>query len=297
LNQEILPRIEQLKTEWDAVQPLPERIANLYWQRLRVAWDYNSNHIEGNTLSYSETYLLLIHGRTKGNHLFREYVEMQAHDTAVEHVRTLAADARSITEADVCDLNLITLKEPFWKPAITPWGDQTYKQIFPGQYKTAPNNVRTVDGGIYTFAPPEEVPAMMAELIQWFREESQRLTEPLPSVLAKFHHRFSVIHPFDDGNGRVMRLLVNYALLRLGYPPIVIRSVDRAEYIAALSQGDGGDLGDFTNFIARNMVTALERGVRMARGKSDEGDWRSGTSAMLEEEAAFYGSPVSTPAQ
>jgi cell filamentation protein, protein adenylyltransferase len=96
-------RIQHLKKEWDAVQPLEAaREARLWW-KLRLDWNYHSNHIEGNTLTYGETELLLFHGRTEGDHTIREYEEMKAHNVAIEHVRELASDPRPITEADVRD--------------------------------------------------------------------------------------------------------------------------------------------------------------------------------------------------
>ena len=74
----------ELAERWQAAQPLPVEHERRLWQRLRIEWNYNSNHIEGNTLTYGETLLLLIHGRTRGDHLMREYEEMRGHDVAIE---------------------------------------------------------------------------------------------------------------------------------------------------------------------------------------------------------------------
>src|ERR1700683_3437705 len=106
-------RVDSLKAEGDALQPLsPENEARL-WKKLRLLWNYHSNHIEGNTLTYGETELLLLHGQAIGNHDHRDYLEMKAHDLGIEHVRSLAADPdRLITESDIRDLNKIILKEP-----------------------------------------------------------------------------------------------------------------------------------------------------------------------------------------
>jgi hypothetical protein len=115
-----LQLLDALRDEWQALQPLSAENEARLWKKLRLEWNYHSNHIEGNTLTYGETELLLLHDRTTGNHSHREYLEMKAHDVGIEHVRNLAADKdRLISESDIRDLNRIILKEPFWKYAET----------------------------------------------------------------------------------------------------------------------------------------------------------------------------------
>ena len=114
-----------------------------------MRFNHLSNHFEGNTLTYSETQLLLIYGRTTGDHELREYEEMKAHDVAFDHIRKLAAEARPIGEADIRDLNKICLKEPFYRIAQTPHGEPARKRIVPGKYKTQPNHVLTPTGEIF----------------------------------------------------------------------------------------------------------------------------------------------------
>ena len=175
------------------------------WRKLRLEWNYNSNHIEGNTLSYHETELLLIHGRTAGGHPMRHYEEMKAHDVAIDHTRSLASAERVLGEGDIRDLNKILLKEPFWHIAQTPDGQQTRKRIVPGEYKTQPNHVRTMTGELHRFAEPEETPALMERWTRGFQRDLARTADPLPLFLAKSHWSFLRIHPFDDGNGRTAR--------------------------------------------------------------------------------------------
>jgi Fic family protein len=261
-------RADALKAEWDALQPLsPESEARL-WKKLRLEWNYHSNHIEGNTLTYGETELLLIHGQTTGTHQLREYEEMKAHDVGIAYVRKLAAEKRMIGETDIRDLNKIILKEPFWKEAITADGQPTRKQIIPGDYKSSPNNVRTATGEIFAFSSPEETPAKMQELVAWLRDSLQcRTIHPL-ELVAKLHHDFVLIHPFDDGNGRVARLLVNYILLRLGYPPLIVKSEDKTGYLNALRQADAGDLPALTAYLVARSEWSLDLGIRAAKGES-----------------------------
>jgi Fic family protein len=266
---DIRARILELKAEWDRAQPLPGDSEGRLWQKLRLEWNYHSNHIEGNTLTFGETMLLLLHGRTSGDHEFREYEEIKGHDAAIGHVRMMAASPQPLTESDVRNLNRIAFVAPFWKAAITADGQPTRKQIFPGQYKTQPNNVVTPTGEIYYFTSPEETPARMSELMRWFRESLASDNSELAEILAAFHHRFSVIHPFDDGNGRCMRLLVNYALLRKGFPPMIIRTENKKDYLRCLSEADAGNLGPFTTFIEQHLVDALESAMVTVQGSAN----------------------------
>lgn len=273
--------LRQLASDWLAAQPLPAANEGRLWQRLRIEWNYNSNHIEGNTLTYGETLLLLIHGRTRGEHLLREYEEMRGHDVAIELVRTLAREGHPLTEGDIRDLNRILLKEGFWRAAETPEGEPTRKWIEPGRYKTQPNHVVTATGEIFYFAAPEETPARMADLVNWLRTELEGPTLALPALLARLHHDFVRIHPFDDGNGRVVRLLLNYVLLRIGLPPLVVKSRDRQRYLTVIAFADAGDLVPLANFFADAMEWSLRLGLEAASrlielqaGEEERGDPR-----------------------
>ncbi len=238
------------------------------WRKLRLEWNYNSNHIEGNTLTYHETELLLIHGRTAGGHPMRDYEEMKAHDVAIDYTRSLAGEEQVIGESDIRQLNKILLKEPFWSYAETPDGQPTQKRIVPGQYKTQPNHVRTATGELHRFAEPEETPPLMEEWTRDFRRDLERSAYPLPLFLAESHWSFIHIHPFDDGNGRTARLLANYALLRNNLPPIVIESDDRDRYISGLQNADVGRILPLAEFMLENVQWSIELAIRAARGES-----------------------------
>ena len=238
------------------------------WRKIRLEWNYNSNHIEGNTLTYHETELLLIYGRTAGGHPMRDYEEMKAHDVAIDYTRSLAGEEQVIGESDIRQLNKIILKEPFWSYAETPDGQPTQKRIVPGQYKTQPNHVRTATGELHRFAEPEETPILMQEWTRDFRRDLERSAYPLPLFLAESHWSFIHIHPFDDGNGRTARLLTNYALLRNNLPPIVIKSEDRDRYIGGLQNADLGRILPLAEFMLENVSWSLELAIRAAKGES-----------------------------
>lgn len=260
-----------LRDEWQALQPLSAENEARLWKKLRLEWNYHSNHIEGNTLTYGETELLLLHDRTTGNHSHREYLEMKAHDVGIEHVRTLAEDqTRLLTEGDIRDLNKIILKEPFWKAAETADGQPTRKEIVPGQYKTTPNNVRLPNGDIFFFVSVEDTPPRMSALAAWLRQELESPTLHPVAFAAKLHHDFVLIHPFDDGNGRVARLLVNYVLMRSGYLPLIVRTEDKANYLTALHLADAGELSAIISYFHQLTEWSLNLGIKAAKGEAIE---------------------------
>lgn len=271
--QALLKEVDARKKELDALRPLRQEDEERLWKKLRLEWNYNSNHIEGNTLTYQETELVLIFDQApNGSHTVREIEEMKAHDVVVALVRDWANDEkRELSEADVRDLNRILLVRPFWKEAFTPDGQSTRRLITVGDYKKHPNSVRLPNGEMFHYASPKETPRKMAELLAWYRQENQH-----PAVVAtRLHYDFVRIHPFDDGNGRVSRLLMNYHLLRNGLPPVVIKSADKKNYLSALQRADVGDFEAFAVYIAQQLLWSLDLSIRAAKGESVEevGDW------------------------
>ena len=252
-----------LYTRWRSIQPLAERNHAALWEWIRMNFNHLSNNFEGNTLTYSETRLLLIYGRTTGDHKIREYEEMKGHDVAFDHMCNLAREERPIGEADIRDLNQICLKGPFYQVAQTPDGAQIRRRIVPGKYKTQPNHVLTTTGEIFQFAPPEETPALMSELViwiqQWLDQDKEGQCKEIVSFLAELHHRFVNIHPFDDGNGRVVRLLMNYVLTHLDFLPMVLD--DRDKYIKAIQFADGGDVEPLKKLFEDSIKIMLEKGI------------------------------------
>lgn len=273
---EILAHIERLKADWMALQPMdPSHAAKLH-QKMRLEWNYNSNHIEGNTLTYGETELLLIFDQTKGDHEFREYEEMKGHDVALKMVEDLAKDKeRELTESFICNLNKLLLKEPFYKEAITPDGQPTRRLIKIGEYKSHPNSVRLQNGKMFHYASPAETPAKMHDLLQWYRQVADEGKHHPITLAAELHYRFVLIHPFDDGNGRISRLLMNYHLLRNDYPPVIIKSADKKNYLRALNEADTGNVAAFIDYVAEQLIWSYEISIKAAKGESiDEvGDW------------------------
>ena len=266
---ELLEHIESLKKAFVKLQPLSTENQQKLDKKFRLEWNYNSNHIEGNTLTYGETELLLIFGETKGNHEYREYEEMKGHDLALKMVEQLATDTeRNLTENFIRELNQAILKEPFYKEAITEDGQSTRRLIEIGKYKSFPNSVRLQNGEIFNYASPSETPALMNDLLNWYNAATEDKNQSPAEVAAEFHYRFVCIHPFDDGNGRISRLLMNYHLIKSGYPPVIIKTGDKKRYLFALHEADIGNLEAFKKYIAEQLVWSYEISIKAAKGES-----------------------------
>lgn len=273
---EVLNHIERLKVVFDKLQPLSTEHQQRLDKKFRMEWNFNSNHIEGNTLTYGETELLLIFDQTKGNHELREYEEMKGHDVALKLIYDLANDnERQLSEKFIRELNEILLVRPFFKEAITPDGQQTRREIKIGAYKSFPNSVLLQNGEIFHYPSPAETPPLMNDLMTWYNEVVINKNLQAVEVAAELHYKFVCIHPFDDGNGRIARLLMNYHLLKNNYPPVIIKTADKKNYLFALREADTGNIEAFKNYIAEQLIWSYEISVKAGKGESiDEvGDW------------------------
>ena len=266
---DIFDYIDQLSATYNSLLPMSPENQRRWDKKVRLEFNYNSNHIEGNTLTYGETELLLLFDETHGSRPMRDYEEMKAHDVAFQKIKEWATDTETpLTEQDIKNLNQIILVQPFWKDAITPDGQPTRRQITVGNYKTQPNSVRLPNGELFEYTAPQEVPIKMQELMEWYRDEQTTL-HPV-TLAAMFHYKFVCIHPFDDGNGRVSRLLMNYVLLAHKLPPVVIKSSDKQNYLHALHLADTGQYEAFIRYIAEQVVHSLEMAIKAAKGESIE---------------------------
>ncbi len=268
MTPETIRKIDNQLLEWKAGQPLSKSARSLLHSKQDMLWSFNSNHLEGNTLSYGETELLLLHGEVSGNHSIRDVDEMRAHHVAVNLVRQWAQEDRDITEADIRNINKILLKEPFTKATVTEEGLPASRLITPGVYKREPNHVKTKSGDLFHFAEPVDVPARMEMFTENLRESLPDNAFDIAVRLARLHHEFILIHPFDDGNGRTVRLLLNYVLLRDGLPAIIIKSEEKVQYLQALRLADAGECEALVEFLLRCMEYALDLGVKSIRGES-----------------------------
>ena len=266
-----LQKITRLKEELDALRPLQQDVLAQVEQKLRLEANYNSNAIEGNTLTYGEIRSLILHGLTAQGKPLRDHLDIEGHDTAVKAIEDAISDDRELNEVFIRNLHRILLKEPYEKEAETPEGKRVRRTILIGDYKTAPNNVTTSTGETYYFTPPDQVKSAMGDLIDWYRTRECEGEHPI-IIAATFHYRFVRIHPFDDGNGRMARLLMNMILIKHGYTVSLIRQENRDEYLNQLERADRTeDLAEFINHVAYSCEYALNLHLRAARGESIEG--------------------------
>lgn len=231
--------IEDVMNEWNALQPLSDRDREMLSRRFTIDFNYNSNHIEGNTLTYGQTEILLLFGKIVGEADVRDVHEMAASNVGLKMMKEEALLKETpLTQHFIRTLHKTLLREDYTVYRTLPGGVQTSYVIHAGQYKTRPNSVITRYGDRFEYATPEETPALMSDLVDWYND-AERSGKFTPIELAAiFHYRYIRIHPFEDGNGRIARLMANYILTRHDYPMIVVRSRKKKEYLEALHRTD-----------------------------------------------------------
>jgi Fic family protein len=212
----LLEQIAAKKALLDRLRPLaPHGLSNLeHVHDLELT--YTSNAIEGNTLTAAETTLVVEQGITIGGKPLKDHMEAIDHYDAIRYVRELAREGTALTEMDVRNLHSLVVKRS--------------APEFAGRYADQGRYVVT-DTGRHSFPSPAEVPALTGDFSAWLAAAP---ATPATAFIA--HRRLVDIHPFNDGNGRTARLVMNVVLLRGGYPPVAVRPEDRPAYISALQQ-------------------------------------------------------------
>lgn len=287
----IYQQIRALKQELDLLRPLNKEQEGMIMQKFRLDWNYHSNHLEGNTLTYGETKALILFGLTAQGKPLKDHFEITGHDEAVKWIEEIVKQERPLTESFIRELHVLLLKESYEKKAISPEGIITVRRIEVGKYKKVPNHVLTKTGEMFYFASPEETPAKMGDLMEWYQK---KLVQPdvEPILLAtEFHYKFICIHPFDDGNGRTARLIMNFILMRFGYPPVIIKTGDKEAYFNVLRLADVGNLEPFVAYIAQNLADSMELMLKGAKGESiEEPDDLDKEISLLEQKLKGMGS-------
>ena len=279
-------KIEELYQEWQSLQPIKEEYLQRLNRKFMLEFNYNSNHIEGNTLTYGQTELLLLFGKVVDTANMKDLEDMKASNVGLNMMQGQASSEYLLTESFIRQLHQTILREDYTVYRQLPGGQQTSYVVHAGVYKTRPNSVITRTGDRFEYASPEETPALMKDLVEWYREEEQKGELTLAELCALFHYRYIRIHPFEDGNGRIARLLVNYILTRHHYPMIVVKSADKENYLNALNTCDGfvgtspsdgahadiTKIAPFVRYIEDCMEQALIICIKAAKGQSIEED-------------------------
>ncbi len=238
MNPTLEASIEGKKRELDHLRPLPPAIIQRLKEQFIVEWTYNSNALEGNTLSLQETELVLNRGLTIGNKSLKEHFEAINHKAGIEYLETFIDKKRNLDELFIKKLHSFILK--------------SIDDFQAGVYRTTA--VRIL-GAVHIPPNPLKIPALIQEFLAWYYEHQYSI--PVPELAAYVHYKFVCIHPFIDGNGRTARLLMNLVLMQHGYPPAVILNLDRKKYYRVLRQADLDKPQEFVDFIGKSIERSL----------------------------------------
>ena len=229
-------RLYEKKQVLQTSRPLPNIALNKIKESLSIEWTYNSNSIEGNTLSLRETQMVLQEGITIKGKSLREHFETHNHDKAIDYLFSIVNNDYVLRSIDILSLHGLVLR--------------SIEDDFAGRLR---NGGVRISGA--NFVPPNanKVSDLLDELIDFINTNPLQLNDI--ELAAVFHHKLVWIHPFFDGNGRTVRLAMNLLLMRCGFPPAIILKNDRKKYYEALNQANGGNYQKLTLL----MCQALER--------------------------------------
>jgi len=239
INKRIHERVLYKKKRLDSYRPLSPSLVKRLKEQLCVNYTYNSNAIEGNTLTLHETRLIIQEGITIGGKNITEVLEAKNHPKAINFIEDLVSEKKEINQDNILSLHKLIMSNIV---------DDA------GCYRTTGI---TIGGAVFRSPPSSEVKPRIDELLDWLKRNPEEYT-PI-EIAAVFHHRFVWIHPFIEGNGRTARLLMNATLMKNGYPFIAIISKnDRPKYLKSLMEADLGNSTPFVNFIARCVEKSLD---------------------------------------
>lgn len=233
LPEDYFKEVDEKLTKLNSKRPLSKEATESLQNAINLEWTYNSNGIEGNTLTLKETKVVL-EGITIGGKSVREHLEAINHENAIEYLEGLTKDKSEISEWNIKGLHQLILKGIDDDNA--------------GRYRS--HNV-IISGAKHR--PPEyiKVPELMEKLIMNYDEWDKY--HPIVRA-ALLHGELVKIHPFIDGNGRTSRLIMNMELMRSGYVPVIIKKDNRLKYYEALDKAH--TTGDYTDFVI--LVTEAE---------------------------------------
>ena len=239
LDQSIYQRIVEKKQKLDGLRPLPKLLVNRLREQVIVEWTYNSNAIEGTSLSLRETELIIEHGLTIRGKPLKEHFEAINHKEAILFLEDLIRRGRfQVNQLLTRQIHQLILKE------IDNDNAGKYRQV----------EVR-ITGSKFMPPLPALVPVEMRRLEKWLADKGNK--KRLIDYAALAHLKLVEIHPFVDGNGRTARLLMNLILMSRGYPPTVILKNDRKRYYESLDKADKGDYIPLIRFVGQAVERSL----------------------------------------
>jgi Fic family protein len=267
--QSTFDRLYEKKEMLQKARPLPKMALNKIKESLSLEWTYNSNSIEGNTLTLRETQMVLQEGITIKGKSLKEHFEAHNHEKALDYLYELVNDNYVLRSIDILSLHGLVLR--------------SIEDNFAGRIRNG--GVRIVGAN---FVPPNanKVSDLLDELIAFVNKNPLGLNDIVLSTI--FHHKLVWIHPFFDGNGRTVRLAMNLILMRKGFPPAIILKNDRKKYYEALNAANNGNYQKLVLL----MVQALERSLNIYLNvlpNQKEDDEYKEISTLVEEPSVPYG--------
>ena len=246
LNIKIADRIDQKLKSLNDLLPLPESAVLKLKEQLRIEMTYNSNAIEGNSLTLKETFLVINEGITVKGKPLKDHLEARDHHLALEYLYDLVEHGKNHT---ISEHLIRTIHQLIVRETDREWA---------GVYR----NSNVIIGGS-DYNPPDalEVPQRMHELIAWIKNNKNK--SHIIEISALLHHKLVHIHPFFDGNGRTSRMIMNLYLMQKGFPLVIIFKNDRRKYYNVLSQADKNKYGPLVLFIARSVERSLDLYLRI----------------------------------
>jgi excisionase family DNA binding protein len=237
----IKTRLEEKLSRLNKLRPLPKSAVQKLREKFQIEMTYNSNAIEGNSLTLKETFLVINEGITVKGKPLKDHLEAKDHHAALEYLYDLIDGNKkhTVSETLIKNLHQIILQE-------------TDKE-WAGRYR----NANVIIGGA-KHTPPDalQVPQKMHDLISWLISQKDKIN--IIELSALLHHKLVHIHPFFDGNGRTARLTMNLLLMQSGYPLVIILKNDRKKYYDVLSKADSGKLEPLVKFIAQFIERSLD---------------------------------------
>ena len=242
----ILDMIDRKKAELDAARPLTEGEAERLTEEFIVEYTYNSNAIEGNTLTLRETDLVL-KGLTVSQKPLKDHLEAVGHKEAFEFVSELVKKRAPLTESLIKQIHFLVLAD---------------KRDDRGVYRRVPVRIM---GAAHTPPQPYLITPEMERLLKSYAESEERLI----TKLARFHIEFGAVHPFIDGNGRTGRLILNLELIKAGLLPVNIKFTDRRKYYDCFdAYAETHSIGAMTQLIADYEEDELEKYLAILKAKN-----------------------------
>lgn len=242
--QQILLRIDEKKKLLDAARPLPQITLDKLSEYLNIEWTYNSNAIEGNTMTRQETMLIIKEGLTISGKSMREHLEVTNHKNAIDFLPELLTKVEPLTQRDILEIHKLIL--------------EGIDNRYAGKYR----DIEVfISGSAYIPPKPQEVPPLMEDFSRWMVEKQEKKNLHFIRFAAQAHFKLVDVHPFVDGNGRTARLLMNLILMKYGYPIAVFEceSEKRKRYYTALDKGHKGNIFDFEIMVAEYVEKTLDK--------------------------------------